>query len=478
MTRPDRAWSLVARLAFWFGVSAFAILLVASVFLYWVLKENLDREDRESLAEEIRVLRVILRERPNDRAALDQEVFWEGRLRGLTQFYKRVLHPAGQVVIESPGMDALLPAPVFPPPAALERTPEHGRLWHTAGGKTYLLMAALARVGSSDAQRRVQAALDVSHEQALLAAYRRQLLLVLLVGVVVSAAAGALVAARGIAPLTAVTNAARRIGASELHARLNAAHGPTEVKALAGAFNDMLARLEDAFTRLNQFSADLAHELRTPINNLMGEAEVLLAKPRAAAEYRQALGSALEEYERLARTIDSLLFLARAERADIKVQRTRLDAHAELEAVREFYDALAQEHGVTVNCAGVAVLHADALLLRRALGNLLGNALRHTPRGGRVDVVVEDQGAVVEVRVRDTGAGIASEHLPHVFQRFFRADPARSAPGAGLGLAIVKSIMELHGGEVTVQSRAGAGSEFILRFPTVVEGIPAQIRAG
>ncbi len=476
--RWRRSGSLVGRLAFWFGVSAFAILLVASAFLYWVLKNNLEKEDRESLAEEIQVLRTILRERPHDRAAIEREVFWEGRLRDYVQFYKRVLDPAGAIVLESPGMNALLPATVFPPPAAAPQTPGHGRLWRTAGGKTYLLMAALGRVGDGERQMKLQAALDVSHEQALLAVYRRQLLLVLLLGVVVSAGAGALVAARGIAPLTAVTDAARRIGASELHARLDAAHGPAEVKALAGAFNDMLARLEDAFTRLSQFSADLAHELRTPIGNLMGEAEVMLAKPRAAGEYRQVLESALEEYGRLSRMIDSLLFLARAERAAAQVRRARLDARAELEAVREFYDALAQEHGVAVRCTGAAALDADPLLFRRALGNLLANALHHTRAGGQVDLSVEARAGATEVRVRDTGAGIAAEHLPHIFQRFYRADPARSSPGTGLGLAIVKSIVELHGGAVTVHSRPGEGSEFILRFPATAVDLPPPNRTG
>lgn len=466
-------WSLVARLAFWFALTAFALLLVASGFLYWELATNLGKEDRDSTAQELHVLRLILRERPHDRAALEQEVLWEGRTRNFTQFYKRVLRADGDVVIQTPGMEALLPARAFPAPADDER--RSGRLWAAPGGKTFLLMAVEGRSGVQGPNLVLQAALDVSHEHALLAHYRHRLLLVLLAGVIVSAAAGAFIAARGIAPLTGLTAAARRIGAKELHARLDA-QGPREVAALADAFNDMLARLEDAFTRLNQFSADLAHELRTPINNLMGEAEVALSRPRAAGEYRQVLESALEEYGRLSHIIDNLLFLARAERTDIQIRGKQLDAHQELEAVRDFYDAQAQELDVTVQCAGNATLYADPLLLRRALGNLLGNALQHTPRGGRIELRVDHKEGAVEVGVRDTGAGIAPEHVAHIFRRFYRVDPARGpSGGAGLGLAIVKSIMELHGGEVRVTSRVGAGTEFILHFPAPAAAKTAQM---
>lgn len=259
-----------------------------------------------------------------------------------------------------------------------------------------------------------------------------------------------------------------RISASQLHERIAGDGWPRELASLARGFDRMLDRLEDSFKRLSQFSADLAHELRTLINNLRGEAGVALAQSRTPEEYQRTLESSLEEFERLARLIDNLLFLARADSSTASIARSRFDARQALEAVREFYEALAEDRGVELRCEGQGMVNADPLLFRQAVSNLLSNALNHTLRGGQVLLRAsqrEDGG--LEVNVRDTGCGIAAEHLPHIFERFYRADPARSnhANGAGLGLAIVKSVMTLHGGSVAAQSEAGKGSRFTLVFP-------------
>jgi two-component system, OmpR family, heavy metal sensor histidine kinase CusS len=200
----------------------------------------------------------------------------------------------------------------------------------------------------------------------------------------------------------------------------------------------------------------------------MGEAEVALARPRTPEEYQQLLGSSLEEYAKLARMIDSLLFLARAESPETHIARTLFDARKELDALQDFYDALAEEHEVEVICEGHAQVYADPILFRRAVSNLLSNGLQYTPGGGTVTLsVTQADDATIIVRVRDTGIGIAPTHLPKIFDRFYRVDPARSQsyPGMGLGLAIVKSIMTLHGGTVTVESVPHQGTTVTLRLP-------------
>ena len=199
----------------------------------------------------------------------------------------------------------------------------------------------------------------------------------------------------------------------------------------------------------------------------MGQAEVTLSRGRGAEEYQRVLESSLEELGRLSRMMDSMLFLARAERAESPLQLAQFEVHSELELVREFYDALAEQRGVTLTCSGNAELQADPILFRRALGNLLSNALEHTPAGGRVSVSAEAAAGAVLVRVEDTGSGIAAEHLPRLFDRFYRGDRARSGhpQGTGLGLAIVKSIVELHGGSVSISSTLGQGTKVLLRFP-------------
>jgi len=201
----------------------------------------------------------------------------------------------------------------------------------------------------------------------------------------------------------------------------------------------------------------------------MDEAEITLSGARTSEDYRLVLESSLEEYGRLSRMIDSLLFLARAEIAQTCIERSRLDVHGELEAVLAFYEALADDHGVALFCQGEAGLDADPILLRRALSNLLSNALRHTPRGGQIALAVQASDVALEISVADSGCGIAPEHLPKLFDRFYRADAARvhSAEGSGLGLAIVKSIMVLHGGSALIASTPGKGTTVTLRFPAV-----------
>jgi two-component system heavy metal sensor histidine kinase CusS len=266
-----------------------------------------------------------------------------------------------------------------------------------------------------------------------------------------------------------ITAMARRIRPTHLDERLQAAGLPAELAALADTFNAMLDRLGESFGRLARFSADIAHELRTPVNNLRGEVEVALGKPRPAEEYRDVLASGLEECVRLSRLIDSLLFLARAEDPRTQVEREPVDVGRELAAVREFYEATAAEAGVKL--AAITgpgpVADLNRPFLQRALGNLVANALAHTQPGGAVTLSATQEGGWVRVEVADTGCGIPATHLPYVFDRFYRVDRSRSSAsgGLGLGLAIVKGIAELHGGSVSLASEVGRGTRFTLLLP-------------
>jgi two-component system heavy metal sensor histidine kinase CusS len=277
---------------------------------------------------------------------------------------------------------------------------------------------------------------------------------------------------RGLRPLAEITRATERVGVQQLQERIRTRHWPRELATLAGAFDRMLDRLQESFERLSRFSADLAHELRTPINNLVGEAQVTLSRERTAAEYARVLQSGLEEHGRLARMIDSMLFLARADQAQSGLELQTLEAAAHLRTVAEFYQPLAEELSVSLSCDGDCRLRADPALVRRALSNLLSNALRHTPAGGSVTLsagMARDHVPVLQVT--DTGTGIGAEHLPRLGDRFYRVDPSRSdgSGSAGLGLAIVRSIMSLHGGEFRIETAPGRGTTVSLRFPKMTE---------
>ncbi len=483
--------SITGRLTILYTLSAFGMLVLSTVFLYRVLISGLETEDNEFIDDKIHVLQDIFQKNPNNIEDLAEEMKWERTALDSSPYYIRVLDQSGHTLIETSGMSGIIAPSLFPVPDLIGSVnlSKNEIKWRSPKGKPYLLKAAWAEVvplqdereqretlgrlgfevGSLQRERRLfQIALDVSDDEALIAVYRRRLLIVLLLGILFSAAAGIVVARRGMRPLKEVTRVVQRITATQLHERISPTRWPKELIALATAFDDMLNRLENSFNQLSQFSADLAHELRTPINNLMGEAEVALSRTRTLDEYRHVLESSLEEYGRLSRMIDSLLFLARAESRDTQIKRSLLNAFKEIKAVQEFYESVAEEQGVEVTCQGNALLNVDPILFRRAVSNLLSNALQYTPRGGKVTLSVKQtDDECVEVSVSDTGSGIDPEHLPKIFDRFYRADRARSQhpQGAGLGLAIVKSIMDLHGGTVAIKSEPDKGTTVTLRFP-------------
>jgi len=332
-------------------------------------------------------------------------------------------------------------------------------------GQAFRGIAATVAAGSQIYT--VALALDMAHHREFMAAFRRMLWAAMALGIVLSSLLGWLAARRGLAPIRAITGIARGISAERLDARLPLERVPVEIQDLVVAFNSMLARLEDSFKRLSDFSSDIAHELRTPVSNLMTQTQVAVSKARNVDEYREILYSNLEEYDRLARMVADMLFIAKTDNHLLTLRRDAVVIRAEIDQLIDFYQALADEQGVRIDRSGDGHLAGDALMIRRALSNLLSNAIRHTPRGGTVSISVETlRSGEIVVRVENTGDTIPAEHLPRLFDRFYRVDPARSrtSEGAGLGLAIVKSIVEAHGGEISVSSTAGATS-FTMSFP-------------
>jgi two-component system heavy metal sensor histidine kinase CusS len=344
---------------------------------------------------------------------------------------------------------------------------------------------AVRTVNSHGARFTIEVAEDRKADREFLREFCWMLAGLVSVGVLFSAAMASVVTRRGLRPLRAMEQAVGDVRVPQLAERLGARAWPRELAPLALAFDKMMDRLVESFTRLSQFSADLAHELRTPIANLRGEAEVALTKERTADEYRHVLESSMEEYERLTEMTSKLLFLARTEAEEAEVNLQEIDGRAVIDAILEFYEPWAEERGVALQSSGNATLRADAVLLRRALANLIENALHFTPPGGSVSVEIISAGGIsavpqphntapareipgkwIKIVVTDTGCGIAPEHLPKLFDRFYQADPSRRKGGTGLGLALVKSIMNLHVGSVAIISQPGAGTEAVLQFPS------------
>jgi two-component system heavy metal sensor histidine kinase CusS len=300
----------------------------------------------------------------------------------------------------------------------------------------------------------------------MLGAYRLKLWLAMSVGALLAFAFGWWVSQRGLHPVRLLAKRAAGIDVQHLHLRLDEFNELNELKLLSSALNQMLARLEDGFAQLSRFSEDLAHEMRTPLGNLMGHTQQALRRSRSIEDYQNLLVCNQEEYERLARMIDSMLFLARTEQQNACVRFEHIDLHDLIEQLCEYFEGVAQERDVQLINQTQDQLRGDPGLIRRALANLLANALRYATPSSVVTVSSEISQDTLEITVHNHGEPIAAEHLPRLFERFYRCDPSRNQPddSGGLGLAIVRSIMQLHGGCVSVDSTE-AGTSFRLEFP-------------
>jgi heavy metal sensor kinase len=315
--------------------------------------------------------------------------------------------------------------------------------------------------------------LEVGQSQGDLADTLHALLLILAIAypvtLVVASVGGVFLAGKALSPIDSLTRLARRISAEDLTQRLNLRLPDDEVGRLARTFDDMIARLDDAFRRQRQFTADASHELRTPLTAIKGQAEVALSKPRDAAAYREVLQTVNEEVDRLIRMVGSLLTLARADAGQIPIASEPVNLGDLITGVVEQVRPMAEERSLSLSVdPGPSVtVQADEDLLLQLLLNLLDNAIKYTPPGGIVTAGWGVDGDRAELWVADTGVGITDEHVERIFDRFYRVDRARSRAegGAGLGLSICRWIAEAHGGSISVQGGPGQGTTFTVRLP-------------
>ncbi|QTD31386.1 heavy metal sensor histidine kinase [Pseudomonas fluorescens] len=346
------------------------------------------------------------------------------------------------------------------------------QLTHTdsvdAEGAKFLTVSKLIRL-KDGSNVPVLLSMDNAHDQALLSAYLRSTLMALpLLLVFIGLTAWGAVQ-RGLAPLREFRKVAARVTTQDLDHRLSVLNMPQELSELAQGINVMLDRLDSGVQQLSQFSDDLAHELRTPINNLMGKAQVTLSRERSVEEYTNVLVSCTEELERVARIVSDMLFLAQASQPAAHASFEPIALEEEASKVADLFSLTAQDKQIELKVIGSAQVSGDRLMIQRAISNLLSNALRHCPSGKTVSLFIEQAPNEVSLRVSNPGAGIEAQHLPYLFDRFYRVDSSRtrSQGSTGLGLAIVHSIMTLHQGSAQVQSRPGAMTVFSLVFPAM-----------
>ncbi len=459
-----RRLSLTAALAGAFALITLLTFYFVGSYLYNNLYQQLLSSDTGEIVLKAQHLRSLVAAEDSEQALRAHVARFEGQLSGNDAYLVQIRSSGDRILMDFNPAGLLAPAA----PAIPDGKPvldSDVRQWRSASGRQVRGIAVQARLRDGDAAT-IVVARSFDDILNLLQRYRDTIARAVALGALAAMALSYILVRRTLRPLRRITDQASRITVEGLGVRLDQTRASPELRELASSLNGMLTRLERGFQLLSQYTENLAHDLRTPVNNLRGQTEVMLARARSAEDYQVLLASNLEEYERLGRMIENILFLARAGNAQIALRRTGLDAGEQLRQVAEYFEGLAEESGATLQVRAAGIVQADAVLFRRAIGNLLSNALRYTPRGGVIELSAARVPGGAEVRVSNPGPGIAAEHLDRIFERFYRVDEARSnsADSTGLGLAIVRSIMDLHQGKASVES-GGGSTRFSLHFP-------------
>ncbi|RAU40786.1 MULTISPECIES: heavy metal sensor histidine kinase [unclassified Pseudomonas] len=445
--------SLSRRLALLFAACTAVVSLTAGVLFNRASEAHFMELDQQLLDSKLPALRDALKDVTRAEQLSEHRQALQAELAHSPDLALQVQGPDGELWFASA-------------PSTTPQMSNHTGL-HTLTDKgiSYRSYVVALRPEQADSPR-LTLLLDITHHQHFL--QRMQHLIWLTVGLSALATAllGAWAARRGLRPLREMTDIAASVSASSLTTRLPSHALPAELAELGLAFNAMLARLDEGFQRLSAFSADIAHELRTPLSNLLTHTQVTLTRPRALDEYREALLGNLEELQGMAQMVNAMLYLAKAEQGLLTLRRESLNLEEEVNALQEFFLPLAEEAQVTMSRQGHAVFQGDRHMLRRALSNLLDNALRFTPAQGRVAVALETTAHSVLIAVENTGQTIPAHVLPKLFDRFYRADPSRheGSEHVGLGLAITQSIIKAHGGSIRCESQDGV-TRFTIELP-------------
>jgi two-component system heavy metal sensor histidine kinase CusS len=455
--------SLTLRLALVFALLAFVSLTLLGVALYRDLERELIRRDDAALINRIDQLRTFL----NDSNTLEL-------IRTKPALFQNMLgNREALLSIGAPGQKPLLvvnPGNLAMPslaPVAMDHPLSLADVQHSPGvdGVPFAALAATIDSGDMGSLQVVTGRL-MTERTAVLARYRLNVYLFASVAAILLALSGYLLVHRGLLPVRRLARHAHGIGVGNLTERLDGQGAPRELLPMIDALNAMLDRLGKGFVQLGQVSTDMAHELRTPINNLLGETQVALQQNRSVEAYQQLLASNVEELERLARMLDNMLFLARTDPASALSQRQELDAADEMERMADYFEGLAADVGISIDAQGSGVIWAEPMLLRRALANLCANAIKYGAPDSELFIRATPADDGIRLIVRNEGTTIPAEHLPRLFERFYRVDESRerSAHSNGLGLSIVATIMQLHHGGYSVSSAEGVTC-FELFFP-------------
>jgi heavy metal sensor kinase len=452
--------SIRMRLTLWYSLILALSLSLFGGGAYFAMRHSIyDTVDTE-LRQRVGGIRGIISENaPRGGTELDEE-FHEFAAGQGEKARLRVVDATGHVLFASPGMES---------PTSREIS---GKAQHAFNDKIGREHFRVLRDTIEAAGNRYEVTVAASTKELgeALERFRKVLYLAVPFFLLLAALGGYWMSRRALAPVDEITQSARKIGAQNLAMRLAVPQTGDELERLAGTLNEMLSRLDAAFQRITQFTADASHELRTPVSVMRTSAELTLRKPRTESEYREALSQILAETEKVSRLIEQLLLLARADSASTTIPFGRTNLNDILEKVWRQASMLAESKSLRSerHIPPVPVwVHGDPASLERLFLILLDNAVKYTPDGGRIELRLASDDGFAVTEIRDTGIGISPDDVPHIFDRFYRADRARSreSGGTGLGLAIGRWIADAHGGKIRVQSEPSKGTSFEVLLP-------------
>ncbi len=457
--------SIARRLTLLFGGVSCAGFLVMGLYLSSAIEAHFETLDRETLESAVRRVQHALK----TAGGLDELAQLHARLDSMMIGHDRIslwlATAAGQPV----AADSEIAFPVEQTAAAFARATIERPVLFTweRDGHLYRGMASLLASNTvTPAVLQVATAFNIDHHAQLGSTFVRVLWASVGGAILVSVLVGIFVVRGGMRPLRLLANHVREISSSQLNQRLSTDELPVELIEVAEAFNVTLERLDASFRRLSEFCADIAHELRTPVSNLLTQTQVMLSRSRSADEYRDVLASNAEELERLSRMVSDMLFLAKTDNGPAITVRESVELDSEVRELFDFYEALASEKSVIFSLKGDLIVEGDRLMLRRAINNLLSNAMRYAPQHTTIEVGLERAGDRGIISVTNYGTPISDAVRGRLFERFYRVDTARlrDSDGTGLGLAIVAAIAEAHGGGVSVEGSSNSNT-FIVWLP-------------
>ncbi|MDP9158206.1 MAG: heavy metal sensor histidine kinase [Pseudomonadota bacterium] len=469
MLGRGRSRSLTATLALVFAATTLAVFALVGTYVYLALAHEVQTQDDLDIVLATRHSRRLIEELANTSDLRVHRERVESQVLGNEALSVEVRDANGQLLLEHNRFEAA-DRLAWPPDAigAAQQITPAAIVRLSAHDTPFRRIAALARL--ADGSNVTIIVTRIMHDRwLLLDQYRDRLRFAGSAGVLLAFLMSYLLVRRALSPLRAIARSAENFTVDNLASRIEVGNVPQELQTLIVSLNTMFTGFEQGFNRLSRFTADLAHDMRTPLGNLRGATEVALARPRSSEEYQTVLASNLEECDRLSRMIENVLFLARAEHPNFAKHTLEFDVNDELLRITEYFEGIADDAGVHLHVSGGGRLLADVELFRRAVSNLLANAVRYTPRGGNITLDSQLRDGTMRVAVTNQGVPLDSALLDRVFDRFYRADPSRTSShstsgSTGLGLAIVRTIMELHRGHAYAESEPGV-TRFVLTFP-------------